>query len=82
MSDSPRPPSDADLVDLIDAYLDGAPDAAQMAQLGARLHADPAAQDLFVRYARLHSDLLAEARAHRAADRALAAMPAPAMAPA
>ncbi|HYE18764.1 MAG TPA: FecR domain-containing protein [Tepidisphaeraceae bacterium] len=67
-------PTDDELADLIDGYLDDALDAAQFARLEAALRADTAARERFVRYAQVHTDLHAEAKAHRAAGRALAAL--------
>src|SRR5262245_38260202 len=59
------------LRDLIDDYLNGVLDAPRMSELEAHLEADADARRYFVRYARLHTDLLLEVRARLAGKRAL-----------
>jgi hypothetical protein len=60
-----------DLQALIDDYLNGLLDEVQMQALEERLRGDPDARRLYVRYARLHTDLHLEAHARQSADRAL-----------
>jgi hypothetical protein len=60
-----------DVKNLIDAYLAGQLDDTQLAELEARLLADPEARRYFVRYCRLHGDLGLLMRARQAGDRAL-----------
>src|SRR5205085_2881425 len=67
-----------DLRARIDEYLDGTLDADGLRRLEEQLRASPPAQDYFVRYAGLHSDLFVDARTHRAAGRALATITPPA----
>jgi hypothetical protein len=63
--------SDADpLRNLLDDYLDGQLDEDRLRQLEERLRADPGRR-LFVRYARLHTDLQLDVQAQRAGRRAL-----------
>jgi hypothetical protein len=69
MSDSENLPDP--LKDLIDDYLGGLLDEARTRELDERLRADAGARRYFVRYARLHTDLHLEARAHQAGRRAL-----------
>lgn len=57
--------------DLIDDYLSGLLDEARLRELEEALGADADARRYFVRYARLHTDLHLEARAHLASARAL-----------
>jgi hypothetical protein len=59
------------LQDLSDDYLSGLLDEAGVAELEGLLRADPEARRYFVRYAALHTDLHLQARARRAAERAL-----------
>jgi hypothetical protein len=59
------------LKDLIDDYLNGLLDEAQMAELEKCLRADARARRYFVRYARLHTDLHLEVRARQASQLAL-----------
>jgi hypothetical protein len=66
MSDIPD-----DLRDLIDGYLDGSLDEADLAGLEARLRADADARRYFVRYAGMDTDLYFESRARRAGERVL-----------
>ena len=70
------------LQDLIDDYLSGLLDESRTQELEALLRGDAAARAYFVRYARLHTDLILDTRARRAGDRALgtltqAAVPSP-----
>jgi ferric-dicitrate binding protein FerR (iron transport regulator) len=67
-------PPDRPLEGLIEDYLNGTLDEPRMRDLEARLLADPAARRLFVRYARLHTDLLLELRARKASERVLDAI--------
>src|SRR5437879_1370770 len=60
-----------ELQELIDDYLNGLLDDAQVESLEERLRDDPDARRLYVRYARLHTDLHLEAHARQSADRAL-----------
>lgn len=64
-------PDHDDLIGLIDDYLGGQIDAARLAVLEARLRDDPLAREVFVRYARLHTDLHFELRARQASERVL-----------
>jgi ferric-dicitrate binding protein FerR (iron transport regulator) len=66
----PQPISEA-LQTLIDDYLAGLLDAGGLRELEDHLRDDPAARCHFVRYARLHTDLYLEMRAHQASTRAL-----------
>ncbi|HKB04194.1 MAG TPA: FecR domain-containing protein [Gemmataceae bacterium] len=66
-SDSPTEPLDV----LIEGYLNGQLDEPRVRYLEARLLADEAARRAFVRYVRLHTDLLFELRARQASDRVL-----------
>jgi ferric-dicitrate binding protein FerR (iron transport regulator) len=63
--------SDDSLRDLLDDYLDGRLDEQRLRQLEERLRADPEARRLFVRHARLHTDLQLDVQARRAGRRAL-----------
>jgi ferric-dicitrate binding protein FerR (iron transport regulator) len=58
--------------DLIDDYLEGLLDEAQMRALEERLSAGPELRRYFVRYAGLHTDLHLEARAQEATERVIA----------
>src|SRR5262245_41277207 len=64
----PVPP---DLTALFDDYLNGQLDEIRTGQLEARLLADVEARHTFVRYVRLHTDLVFELRARQASDRVL-----------
>ncbi|HVK09582.1 MAG TPA: FecR domain-containing protein, partial [Gemmataceae bacterium] len=66
----PDPPVDP-LAALFEGYLNGQLDDAQTGDLEARLLADDAARRAFVRYVRLHTDLLFELQARQASDRVL-----------
>jgi ferric-dicitrate binding protein FerR (iron transport regulator) len=73
------------LESLIDAYLAGTIDEPRLQELEHRLRNDPEARRVFVRYARLHTDLHFELRAREASERVLDAIdrqPAPAPPPA
>src|SRR4051812_11308125 len=70
LEDSNHP--DRDLRDMVDAYLDGAPDAARLAALEARPPPDPAARKFIVRYARHDRALRMEIHARRQTESALA----------
>jgi hypothetical protein len=59
------------LQDLLDDFLDGLLDEAGVRELEAVLRADAGARRVFVRYARLHTDLHLEIRARQASERAL-----------
>jgi hypothetical protein len=76
-----RPPTPGRLRDLVDAYLDGALDAAGLAELEALLLADAGARADFALYAQAHTDLAFEVAARAAAERALAGVPAPPVVP-
>jgi len=65
------------LRDLVDAYLDGTIDTADLAELESLLRADGAARAYFVRYAHTHTDLALEVAARAATERALARLPEP-----
>jgi hypothetical protein len=56
---------------LFEDYLNGQLDDARTGELEARLLADAAARRAFVRYVRLHTDLVFELRARQASDRVL-----------
>lgn len=62
------------LKDLIDDYLNGLLDESRTQELEALLRGDATARSYFVRYARLHTDLVLDTRARRAGDRALGAL--------
>ena len=59
---------------LIEEYLNGTLDEPRMRELEDRLLSDSAARRLFVRYGRLHTDLLLELRARQASERVLDAI--------
>jgi hypothetical protein len=59
------------LESLIDDYLAGTIDESRLRELECRLRADPEARRVFVRYARLHTDLHFELRAREASERVL-----------
>jgi len=63
---------------LVDAYLDGTIDTADLTELELLLRADGAARAYFARYAQTHTDLALEVASRTAAERALARLPEPA----
>jgi len=64
-------PTDETLDNLIEDYLNGQLDPARTSALEARLQADVEVRRAFVRYTRLHTDLLLELRARQASGRVL-----------
>src|SRR5262245_34040178 len=64
-------PTNEPLHALIEGYLNGLLDESRTGELEARLQADGEARRAFVRYVRLHTDLLFELRARQASDRVL-----------
>jgi hypothetical protein len=66
--------TDRSLLPLIEDHLNGLLDEPRLRELEGRLRADPDARRLFVRYARLHTDLLLELRARQASERVLDAI--------
>ena len=64
-------PTDESLDALFDDYLNRLLDSTRTRDLEARLLGDVEARRAFVRYTRLHTDLLLELRARKASDRAL-----------
>lgn len=71
MSNVERPSSSSDLEDLIDQYLSGLIDEADMVSLEAKLLADEEARRHFVRYCQMETDLGLTVRACLAGKRAL-----------
>lgn len=67
-------PADEPLDALIEDYLNGLLDEPRMLALEDRLRADPAARGQFVRYTRMHTDLLLGLRARKASARVLDAI--------
>src|SRR4051812_32944668 len=65
----PAPPDP--LAALFEGHLNGRLDDARTGELEARLLADAEARRAFVRYVRLHTDLVFELRARQASDRVL-----------
>jgi hypothetical protein len=65
--ETPNEPLDA----LFEGYLNGTLAEARLGELEARLLADGEARRAFVRYVRLHTDLVFELRARQASDRVL-----------
>src|SRR3954447_7470161 len=59
------------LAALFEGHLNGQLDDARTGELEARLLADAEARRAFVRYVRLHTDLVFELRARQASDRVL-----------